>query len=79
MAELHGLPPPPAWFVCPWCGAGFGRRFITSDGEPSLEEHWRQSVGCSANRDVNNPTSSKNDVVDHEAGLRLVDHEDRDA
>lgn len=53
-------------FVCPWCAATFPRRFIASDGEPSLQEHWLRNPECEANRNVSNPTQSKN----HDAGLR---------
>lgn len=66
-------------FVCPWCGATFARRWIASDGVPSLEEHWLQRPECSANRAVNNPTQSKYDVRDDEVGIRLPDGEDREA
>jgi hypothetical protein len=42
-------------FVCPWCGAQFTRRHVASDGVESLEEHWRASPECSANRMVSSP------------------------
>ncbi len=78
--KLHVISGRGGPFVCPWCGATFGRRWISSDGEASLEEHWATSPACSANRSVNNPTQSKYDVVDGEMpGLRLPDGEDRDA
>ena len=81
MAELTALRGLPAGdFVCPWCGDRFQRRWIASDGVLSLEEHWRISQTCSANRGVNNQTQSKYNVRDSEIpGLRLPDTEDRDA
>lgn len=66
-------------FACPWCGARFLRRFITSDGVYSLEEHWQRSPACARNRTVNNQTQSKYDVVHREVGITLPDREDRDA
>lgn len=47
-------------FVCPWCGGAFAHRYITSDGVPSLEEHFARSVTCGKNQKVNNPTQEKN-------------------
>ena len=81
MADLRVLPGNAGGgFVCPWCGATFARRWIASDGVPSLEEHFATNPECWANRGVNNPTQSKHDVRDDEGlGLRLPDDEDRDA
>jgi hypothetical protein len=81
MTILRGLPTGPERpFVCPWCGSRFERRHIASDGVWSLEEHWRRTPECSANRAVNNPTQSKYDIQDAEIpGLVLPDREDRDA
>lgn len=70
---------PDARYVCPWCGATFARRWIASDGVPSLDEHWRRKPDCSANRSVNNPTQTKYDVRDDEVGIIVPDREDRDA
>lgn len=39
----------------------------------------RRNPECSANRDVNNPTNTKHDVVDRGSGIRLIDREDHDA
>lgn len=67
-------------FVCPWCGTTFARRWIASDGELSLEEHFAKNPECSANQLVNNPTQSKYDLRDPDMpGLTLPDREDRDA
>ena len=57
-------------FVCPWCGASFFRRHVV-DGIRSLEEHWQQHPDCLRNRNVNDPTMSKNEPWDPETGLRL--------
>lgn len=46
-------------FICPWCAATFDRRFISSDGAESLEEHWLRNPECKANRNTSNATQSK--------------------
>lgn len=46
-------------YPCPWCGKTFHRRYIASDGELSLEEHWLADPRCRNQAMVNNPTQSK--------------------